>query len=48
MSLQPETLHAIMWLMSDRAIPRSYRMMQGFGVHTFPVRERGRQRGTVS
>ncbi|MGW3119481.1 catalase [Streptomyces sp. NPDC001107] len=34
-SLQPETLHAIMWLMSDRAIPRSYRMMQGFGVHTF-------------
>ncbi|GGZ69188.1 catalase [Streptomyces bluensis] len=34
-SLQPETLHAIMWLMSDRAIPRSFRMMQGFGVHTF-------------
>ncbi|KPC84063.1 hydroperoxidase, partial [Streptomyces sp. NRRL WC-3753] len=34
-SLQPETLHTIMWLMSDRAIPRSYRMMQGFGVHTF-------------
>ncbi|MGW2568022.1 catalase [Streptomyces sp. NPDC001537] len=34
-SLQPETLHAIMWLMSDRAIPRNYRMMQGFGVHTF-------------
>ncbi|MFH8798922.1 catalase [Streptomyces sp. NPDC017936] len=34
-SLQPETLHAIMWLMSDRAIPRSYRTMQGFGVHTF-------------
>ena len=33
--LQPETLHMIMWLMSDRAIPRSYRMMQGFGVHTF-------------
>ncbi|MET9293166.1 catalase [Streptomyces sp. NPDC003077] len=33
--LQPETLHTIMWLMSDRAIPRSYRMMQGFGVHTF-------------
>ncbi|MGW6693888.1 catalase [Rhodococcus sp. NPDC054953] len=32
---QPETLHAVMWLMSDRAIPRSYRMMQGFGVHTF-------------
>ncbi|PPK63093.1 catalase [Actinokineospora auranticolor] len=34
-ALQPETLHAVMWLMSDRAIPRSYRMMQGFGVHTF-------------
>ncbi|HEY8978051.1 MAG TPA: catalase [Streptomyces sp.] len=34
-SLQPETLHTVMWLMSDRAIPRSYRMMQGFGVHTF-------------
>lgn len=33
--LQPETLHTIMWLMSDRALPRSYRMMQGFGVHTF-------------
>nr|BFF04184.1 catalase [Streptoalloteichus tenebrarius] len=34
-SLQPESLHMIMWLMSDRALPRSYRMMQGFGVHTF-------------
>ncbi|MGW0732348.1 catalase [Streptomyces sp. NPDC002851] len=34
-SLQPETLHMMMWLMSDRAIPRSYRTMQGFGVHTF-------------
>ncbi|WP_062214020.1 catalase [Streptomyces sp. NBRC 109706] len=34
-SLQPETLHTVMWLMSDRALPRSYRMMQGFGVHTF-------------
>ncbi|MFD0318307.1 catalase [Streptomyces flavalbus] len=34
-SLQPETTHMMMWLMSDRAIPRSYRMMQGFGVHTF-------------
>ncbi|MFI0368872.1 catalase [Actinomadura sp. 1N219] len=33
--LQPETMHFIMWLMSDRSIPRSYRMMQGFGVHTF-------------
>jgi catalase len=34
-SLQPETLHVVMWLMSDRALPRSFRMMQGFGVHTF-------------
>lgn len=34
-SLQPEALHMVMWLMSDRALPRSYRMMQGFGVHTF-------------
>ena len=34
-SLMPETLHTMIWAMSDRAIPRSYRMMQGFGVHTF-------------
>ncbi len=34
-ALQPETLHMIMWLMSDRALPRSYAMMEGFGVHTF-------------
>ncbi|UXY15123.1 catalase [Chitiniphilus purpureus] len=34
-SLTPESLHMIMWTMSDRAIPRSYRMMEGFGVHTF-------------
>jgi catalase len=33
--LQPETMHMMMWMMSDRAIPRSFRMMQGFGVHTF-------------
>lgn len=31
----PETAHMIMWLLSDRAIPRSYRMMEGFGVNTF-------------
>jgi catalase len=31
----PEAAHMIMWVMSDRAIPRSYRMMEGFGVHTF-------------
>jgi len=34
-SLMPEAMHMIMWVMSDRAIPRSYRMMEGFGVHTF-------------
>ncbi len=34
-SLMPESTHMLMWQMSDRAIPRSFRMMQGFGVHTF-------------
>ncbi|MCX8521316.1 MAG: catalase [Rhodoferax sp.] len=34
-SLSPETTHTLLWVMSDRGIPRSYRMMQGFGVHTF-------------
>ncbi len=34
-SLTPESMHMIMWAMSDRAIPRSLRMMEGFGVHTF-------------
>ncbi|MES2950800.1 MAG: catalase [Pseudomonadota bacterium] len=34
-SLMPESTHMLMWLMSDRAIPRSYATMQGFGVHTF-------------
>ncbi len=34
-SLSPEIAHMLMWVMSDRAIPRSYRTMQGFGVHTF-------------
>src|SRR5688500_11981426 len=34
-SLMPESMHMIMWAMSDRAIPRSFRMMEGFGVHTF-------------
>ena len=33
--LMPEITHMLMWVMSDRALPRSYRMMQGFGVHTF-------------
>ncbi|MSN98445.1 catalase HPII [Bacillus paralicheniformis] len=40
-----ETAHMIMWAMSDRAIPRSYRMMEGFGVHTFRfVNEEGKAR----
>ncbi len=34
-SLMPESLHMVMWVMSDRALPRSFRMMEGFGVHTF-------------
>lgn len=34
-SLTPESMHMIMWVMSDRAIPRSLRFMEGFGVHTF-------------
>lgn len=35
MSLTPEAMHMVMWIMSDRAIPRSLRFMEGFGVHTF-------------
>ena len=34
-SLMPESTHTIMWVMSDRGIPRSYANMEGFGVHTF-------------
>jgi len=34
-SLMPESTHMLMWLMSDRAIPRSYATMQGFGVHSY-------------
>jgi catalase len=34
-SLMPESTHMLMWIMSDRAIPRSLRMMEGFGVHTY-------------
>jgi catalase len=44
-SLMPESMHMIMWAMSDRAIPRSLRMMEGFGVHTFRlVNEKGKAR----
>lgn len=34
-SLMPESTHMLMWAMSDRALPRSFRMMEGFGVHAF-------------
>ncbi|MDP8997699.1 MAG: catalase [Pseudomonadota bacterium] len=34
-SLTPESMHMIMWAMSDRTLPRSLRMIEGFGVHTF-------------
>src|SRR5207237_7506738 len=34
-SLTPESAHMLMWVMSDRALPRSFAMMEGFGVHTF-------------
>lgn len=36
-SLMPETTHMLMWAMSDRTIPRSLRMIEGFGVHTFQL-----------
>lgn len=42
-SLMPESMHMIMWVMSDRALPRSLRMMEGFGVHTFRfINEKGK------
>jgi catalase len=34
-SLTPESMHTVMWIMSDRTIPRSLRMIEGFGVHSF-------------
>ena len=44
-SLTPESMHIIMWVMSDRAIPRSLRMMEGFGVNTFRlINEQGESR----
>jgi len=42
-SLTPETMHMVMWAMSDRAIPRSLRMIEGFGIHSFRLLDdRGR------
>lgn len=34
-SLVPESMHMIMWVLSDRTVPRNFRTMQGFGIHTF-------------
>lgn len=42
-SLLPEATHMVMWVLSDRGIPRSFRMMDGFGIHTFRfVNEQGK------
>ncbi|MEP0545572.1 MAG: catalase [Rhodothermales bacterium] len=44
-SLMPESAHTIMWVLSDRGLPRSYAMMEGFGVHTFRlINEEGKAR----
>ncbi len=40
-SLTPESMHMVMWIMSDRTIPRSFRFMEGFGVHTFRLVDGG-------
>ncbi|MDP1026864.1 catalase [Sphingomonas sp. KR1UV-12] len=40
-SLMPETTHMLMWAMSDRTLPRSFRTMEGFGVHTFKLVDAG-------
>ena len=42
-SLTPESFHMVMWAMSDRGIPRSFRTMEGFGVHTFRLVNAGGQ-----
>jgi catalase len=42
-SLLPEATHMVMWVLSDRALPRSFRMMEGFGIHTFRfINEQGK------
>jgi catalase len=43
-SLMPESAHVLMWIMSDRAIPCSFRFMEGFDVHTFRLVNAARQR----
>lgn len=40
----PESTHMVMWIMSDRAIAPSYRMMEGFGVHSFRLANAQRAR----
>ncbi|ESK88286.1 putative catalase [Moniliophthora roreri MCA 2997] len=45
--LQPESAHMVMWVMSDRGIPRSYRMMQGFGVNTYTLLNAAEERHFV-
>lgn len=42
-SLTPESMHMMMWLHSDRTLPRSFDMMEGFGVHTFRLVSSGGQ-----
>jgi catalase len=43
--MTPEAMHMMMWVMSDRALPRSYATMEGFGIHTFRlVNEAGKSR----
>ena len=46
-TLMPETAHMLMWVMSDHGIPRSYRMMKGFAVHTFRFVNRDGQANLV-
>jgi catalase len=43
MSLTPEAMHMVMWAMSDRTIPRSLRMIEGFGIHTFRLLDKDGQ-----
>ncbi|EKM83082.1 hypothetical protein AGABI1DRAFT_53795 [Agaricus bisporus var. burnettii JB137-S8] len=45
--LQPESAHMVCWVMSDRGIPRSYRMMQGFGVNTYTLINKNGERHFV-
>jgi len=46
-SLTPESTHMLLWVMSDRALPRSFAMMEGFGIHTFRMINAGGQSSFV-